>query len=346
MDLKTSPLKRPSAGYALLLTAVAVVLATVLIHQLGDGYSARKSLRDSAKASQSQALARIRTALLAFAVSQGDNSLSQPGNLPCPSLSPEGAPQTTCLNVHVGYLPEISVIKTNYTRNTVPMLWNSEQLGHQKSWAYAVSPQVLQANALGWSQWVDFSLPGLTVIVDQTTYKDVVAVVAAQLTPLGNDVLQATGHSALLSKADLLQAIAKRRHFQIQQTIATWLAINHQTEPKPTENLQAVAGDLIPVDSQCQCHCTSTRCQCGCNQAAQWQTDSNPATPFYSDGTDTTLIAGPARLTSQWPISHYSPSPMPGSGCRPANPFTCPLAPAGKSCDCTFAWPTDALSPS
>lgn len=340
-------MKRPAFGYALLLSALAMALASVLAHQTTSNWIAGRQQAQLTQASQAQTLSRIRLSLLAYAVSQGANSLSMAGNLPCPSLMPGGAPQTTCLNSNSGFLPEISVIKTNYTRNTVPMLWNTLQLDHDKSWAYAVSPQVLQANPLGWSQWVDFSKPDMTVFEGQNTHTETIAVVAEKLTQIGPNAWAASGNHVLLDKPSLLKAMADYRRVLINNTVSQWLENSGQAKPTASENLQpGLNGTLQSVDSQCQCHCTATRCQCGCAAAADWRNARQADIPVHSDASSTQTIFGPAQLKSRWPVSHYSPTPLPNSGCRPVDSFTCPLAPTGRFCDCSFSWPIGALGES
>lgn len=340
-------MKRPAFGYALLLSALAMALASVLAHETTSNWIAGRQQAHLTQASQAQTLSHIRMALLAFAVSQGANSLSMAGNLPCPSLMPGGAPQTTCLNSNGGFLPEISVIKTNYTRNTVPMLWNTLQLGHDKNWAYVVSPQVLQANPLGWSQWVDFSKPGMTVLVGQTHHTDVIAVVAEKLTQISQNAWAASGNHVLLDKPTLQKAMADYQRLLIHNTVLRWLKDSGQAKPTATENLQpGLNGRLQAVDSQCQCHCTATRCQCGCTAAADWRNARQVDIPVQSDASSTQTIFGPAQLKSRWPVSRYSPTPLPNSGCQPVDSFTCPLAQPGKFCDCNFSWPVGALGES
>ncbi|HEX4916463.1 MAG TPA: hypothetical protein VFV43_01060 [Limnobacter sp.] len=313
---------------------------------------------------QQQSLAAASSALLAFATRQGLNSHTQAGHMPCPARFSNGPSQTTCLNRNWGWLPGQAVARINYLNPGLALPYNAQQSGPEKSWQYAVSTQLIQPNTLGWSQWVDFSLPALTVLADGTTHPNVAAVIAHRIEALGPHTMQVEAPYVLISVRDLQANLGRRHAQEIAHTVhlhqrllppAIHWAQNH-------EYLVNLAPSLWqPIDSGCSCRCTRTRCTCQCaNQGGQWVSHAhcasgqshcttNPGPPQTSRCTSSTgqacVFQGTAQLQSQWPVARYLPAPGHNRACQPVAIQACPLsALPGQSCDCTFGWPISTLN--
>lgn len=348
----------------MLLMLLVCMLMFFAVRQAGETPLHHAHAQASKAAVQQQSLVAARSALLAFANRQGVNSHTHPGHMPCPALFSGGAAQTSCLNRNWGWLPGQAVAKINHLNPGLALPYNALQLGTEKSWQYAVSAQLIQTNALGWSQWVDFSLPSLTVIAQNTAHAEVAAVVAHRIEPLDMHSVRVEPPYTVISVSEL-QASLDHRHAQdIAHTL--WLhqlALGDTNQwVTPTEHLISVdVSQWQPVDPGCSCRCTRTRCTCQCtHQNGQWSSlapcasgqahciqtpGSSTASQCTSATNQPCVFMGTAQLQSQWPIARFLPVPGKNRACQPVRPNACPLsALAGQSCECNFGWPIGTLT--
>lgn len=362
---------KPQHGLALLATLVLLMLVGVFTLTLQTHINTQTNTKAQQQARTSQSLQTIRQNLLMFASLQGYNSHTQLGHLPCPApINPKDnqepqAPQTTCNKTPWGYLPIRSIAKTNYLNPSLAAQWNPSDMDANKQWMYAVSQQVIQPNELGWSQWVNFAQPSLTVHTESGIYSNIVAVVAENLKPLSGQAshYQASEPVLLLTQTELQSTIRKAQRAAIQNTLHAWKGKGlHQENLVQTPSTQANTLNWKAQASGCQCLCTKTSCACQCDGVGQWASNatctdtktqtsapcssnpqSSPTTTCTSSAEHPCIFKGPAQLASAWPISRFDPAPRADTSCTPSAPHLCPLGTKGDSCLCAFEWPDNTL---
>jgi type II secretory pathway pseudopilin PulG len=359
---------KPQRGLALLATLVLLMLVGVSMLTLQTHAKATADTKAQQHARTAQSLQTIRQNLLMFASLQGYNSHTQLGHLPCPApINPEEdedplAPQTTCNKTPWGYLPIRSIAKTNYLNPSLAAQWNLSDMDANKQWMYAVSQQVLQPNKLGWSQWVNFALPSLTVHTESGIYSGIVAVVAENIAPIPEQTshYQASDPVLLLTQTELQHTIRKAQRAAIQNTLHAWKGNgrNHENLVQ-TPSPQTSTLNWTAQTSGCQCLCTKTQCKCQCDAEGQWtstapctnetgtaactQNTQSLAYTCTSTATQMCIFKGPAQLASAWPISRFDPVPRADTSCTPSAQHICPLDPKGDGCLCAFEWPDNTL---
>lgn len=357
---------KQSEGLSMLLCVFLLIGSSLSMIGIFQHLQIRQQLRSEILASEQIELNHIRLNLLQFAMSQGYNSLTDLGRLPCPSQTEQGNPEVACLKANVGYLPRTSHTATNYLNQTV---------AHQRSrnietniWMYAVSEQVLQPNSLGWSQKVDWSKPSLVVRVGDQLINDVVALVAYQITPQ-KDHLEVEGPYTVITQTQLLKHL--RNHI-LQQVNATLTQLPSYASADQAYPFIDTSGEKpVAIDSSCHCRCTKTRCSCNCLADSVWQSQSpcqkgnsncktinqwlaEPTKPFFfqdlkiidketsicssADGSPC-VFKGPAQLLSEWGISAFKPVAAFARSCRPTHYATCPTSLNSSPCECFFGWP-------
>ncbi|HEY1057379.1 MAG TPA: hypothetical protein VGE55_01465 [Limnobacter sp.] len=320
------------------------------------------------KANTRLQLQTIQQTLLNFASRQGINTLTQPGHLPCPAASPGGQPLVVCTDKRVGFWPTTAVIKVNYLGSALGHTAVPNSPMRPIQWHYGVSAQLVQPNPLGWSQWVNFDLPTLTIRTPEGTHTGISAVVAANIQVDGPDQWTVQPPYLLLSQAELERALQTVVREQALFTVRRWIAnqtqvaASHSWVPQTHENLTIsnMPDRWQPQNSGCQCHCTKTRCTCGCAQQAHWvsmqtcagstgcsgsQLEPDGSTLFHciSSSTSSCMFKGPAGLNSRWPVSRYAPEAGSNRPCNPGQKPWCPTSPGAEACDCEFTWPASVL---
>lgn len=347
------------AGYSMLVVLVLLALGGFALQQLATEGRFSHQLAMEQQARASQILDGIKTSLLSFAGSQGIHSQSHLGHFPCPADQPEQAPKTTCLNKPWGYLPAHSAFSVNYLNLGLNVRHNEGGHSAHHNWQYAVSPQLLQPNALGWSRWVDYSQPSIKVWIKTENHRsqtDIAAVVAAKIERLGEHQYEVTGPYLLISVNELQHQMTEVQKHQIRDTMTTWMQLTASAglAPAPHENLSHSpnpGNTYIPVNSNCSCRCTRTRCTCQCDQPANWVSSgscvgNNPDCVELAAHTEcksvvgkACVMSGPAQLKSNWPISRFEPVAAANKSCRPTNRLECPLTRDSTACTCDFSWP-------
>ena len=346
-------------GYSLLVVMVLLALGGFGLQQLAkNGHFAHLMLLEQ-KVRQNQILDETKASLLGFAGSQGIHSQSHLGHLPCPADLPDQAPKTTCLNKPWGYLPARSSFSINYLNLGLNARHNEGETSAQHHWHYAVSAQLLQANALGWSRWVDYTQPSIQVRIkteNNRIHSGIAAVVATKIEPIDAHQYEISGPHLLISVRELQHQMTEVQKHQIRDTVTSWGQISASTGQTiaPNENLTPNAGainNLKPVDSNCSCRCTRTRCTCQCDQNAQWISSgpcvgSNPGCLEHSTHTECSsslevacVMGGPSQLKSHWPVSRFEPVAAANKSCRPVSRHECPLTTDSTPCICDFSWP-------
>ena len=361
-------MNKPAAQVgASLLVAVWVIACVGLlgIQQLNSQYT-QWSTATQTLASEMTELNRIKKELLQFASQQGLNSLSDPGRLPCPSLTPMGQPQVQCLHARMAYLPRLTHSATNYLNQAIAHT-PSTQAG-SKAWHYAVSPQLLQPNSLGWSQKVNWSLPALSVQSGENLLTNVAAVVARGL-DLQDGVITFESPVTMVTVEELQTQISQSQLFQVNAILSTLPVGLAMDQLKPF--VKESSGTASPSDASCRCRCTKTRCECNCTEPAWWVSDesclrdtetcqtvknwNSSGLPHYvrratQDRSEHTtlclssfespcVVNGPTWLLSQWPVSHYKPVAAQGRSCQPDQISECPLSSRTTPCECFYGWP-------
>lgn len=351
-------------GYSLLIVLVLMVLGGFALQQLATDGRFSHQLAMEQQAREGQILDGIKTSLLSFAGSQGIHSQSHLGHLPCPADLPEQPPKTTCLNKPWGHLPAHSSFSINYLNLGLNARHNEGETSAQRYWHYAVSAQLLQANALGWSRWVDYTQPAIQVRIktgDHRIHTDIAAVVAAKIERLGEHQYEITGPYLLIPVHELQhQMMAVQKH-QIRDTVQTWaqLSTSAGLTLAPHENLtqgSSLGESYNPLNSNCGCRCTRTRCTCQCDQPADWVSSggclgTNPDcvehaahTECRSTGEKACVMTGPSQLKSNWPVSRFEPVAAANKSCRPDKRHECPLGRDTTACTCDFSWPDNVKS--
>lgn len=344
----------------MLAALVCMVVLGLLGQQLLQSKQRHNDIKQGGKIAQAQSLQQSRQSLLAFASLQGFNSHTQLGHLPCPSNTPGGPAQTTCLQKPWGYLPVQSVSKVNYLNAGLPAVWNGLDTDLDKHWMYAVSQQVIQANALGWSQWVNFDLPTINVRIGQQVHTGVVAIIAQHIEPLAEDEYVAQEPALLLHLDDLQALIRDAQEAHLLAALRSWGKPPFAHENLKPANHPTGGSNWQAVNSECQCRCTKTRCTCSCEGEGQWasaaacdannprctkQTSQSGLTwQCTSTPSESCVFSGPAQLQTQWPVSRFEPVASAAKSCRPNTHHTCPLSPSSTACICLFSWPDPVLS--
>lgn len=351
-------------GYSLLIVLVLLMLGGFALQQLAINGRFSHQLEVEQQVRESQILHDLKTSLLSFAGSQGIHSQSHLGHLPCPADLPDQAPKTTCLNKPWGYLPTRSSYSINYLNPGLNARHNERETSVQRHWHYAVSAQLLQPNALGWSRWVDYSQPGIQVRIkteNHRTQTDIAAVVAAKIERLGEHQYEVAGPYLLISVNELQRQMTEVQKHQIRDTLTTWmqltasagLALAHHENLSGSPNS---GNTYTPVNSNCSCRCTRTRCTCQCDQPANWVSSGSCVgtnldcvelaahTECKSVVGKACVMSGPGQLKSNWPISRFEPVAAANKSCRPINRHECPLTRDSTACTCDFSWPDNVKS--
>lgn len=351
-------MNRPN-GYSLLVVLVLMALSGFALRQLTTDKRFAHQLTLEQQARESQILDDIKASLLSFAGSQGIHSQSHLGHLPCPADLPEQPPKTTCLNKAWGYLPAHSSFSVNYLNLGLNTRNNERENSAQRHWHYAVSAQLLQANALGWSRWVDYTQAAMQVRVkadNPQIYTDIAAVVAAKIERLAEHQYEVTGPYRLISVSELQHQMSTFQAHQIKDTLTAWVQLSTSagTAPAPHENLKQSPSQIYaytPVNSNCSCRCTRTRCTCQCEHLGNWVSPgsclgTNPDCVEHEAHSECTsaegkvcVMSGSARLKSNWPVSRFEPVAASNKSCRPISRHECPLARDSAACTCDFSWP-------
>lgn len=314
------------------------------------------------QARQTQILEHIRTNLLGFAGNQGIHSQSHLGHLPCPADVAEAEPKTTCLQKPWGYLPVHSKTALNYLNQGINARNNELEPSTRQHWHYAVSAQLLQPNALGWSRWVDYSKPAIRIRIpseNNRTEEHIAAVVARSIRISAEHQYEITPPYITISVRELRTQMQQVQLHLLRDTLHTWLQENHiNAENFTNENLAKTTEDssYTPINSNCTCRCTRTRCTCNCEGEGKWTSQNsclgeNPLcaqeeneTVCTSTAEASCVFSGPARLQSSWPISRFEPVASSNKSCRPIQRHECPLSPNSVACVCDFSWP-DSTKP-
>lgn len=376
MDSQTMSTHHPKPtvqGLQLGLALPMLLLALLMVSALGlETIRARQTQAASRQEEERTArleLQHLRQALLAHATLKGMNSHTHAGNLPCPAPNSTGVPPATCLNAWMGYLPTEARSAVNHLRLGLDTQPNPGQRQAEKSWMYAVSPQVIQPNTLGWSQWVDWSKTPLTVDAEGQRFEQVVAVIAQGLRTVGAFHVEAEPPYILLGVNELQTEISRNQLQLAQSTVSQWLeqaghvGVNEHLLTSPQ------TGKAQPHWPACSCQCAQTRCTCQCageswwasnancigntdrcKAPADWGAQPNPqALPqglpsqrlCHAAAGESCVFAGPARLWSAWPVSSTLPVAASGKACQQfRGGVNCPTSPSGTACVCEFNWPS------
>ncbi|MCQ8897447.1 hypothetical protein NQT62_13480 [Limnobacter humi] len=355
-----------SRGQALLAALVALALVTVSSTGFWSMWHNQQQAQFQRSANTRLQLWAMKQTLLNFASRQGINTLTQAGHLPCPANTPGGAPRVVCSNARVGYWPATTVIKTNYLGSALgPTTAPASSKQPAPAWYYGVSSQLVQPNPLGWSQWVNFDLPPLTVNTPEGIQTNIAAVAATGIQVLGPDYWQVEPPYLLISLRELQSAVRSVVQQQTLFTLQRWALYEQQrlnsgpVAPQTNENLQpaGTANRWQAINAGCQCHCTKTRCTCSCSQNAHWisrdtcagsngcsgsqlEPDGTPLFHCVSTAYSACSFKGPAGLDSRWPISRFKPEAGINRPCNPTAEPLCPTSPGADACDCEFSWPS------
>lgn len=328
-------------GYAFLVVLVLVMLAGFVTSKIAESGTHQHALQLEQQARQSQILDHIRSGLLGFAANQGIHSQSHLGHLPCPANIPEGPPQTTCLAKPWAYLPLHSKTGINYLNQGISAGKHELQPSASKHWQYAVSAQLLQPNALGWSRWVDYSKPAMQIRIPaqhNRIEENIVAVVAQAIQNTGEHHYDVTPPYMLIRVNELRAHMANAQIHLLRDTLSS---TSHTNNP-PHENLIEAPGKsntYTPVNSNCACRCTKTKCTCTCDASGQWVSTSSEQATCTSTPESPCIFAGPASLKSRWPVSRFEPVAASNKSCRPTQRQECPLSTNNTACTCDFSWP-------
>ncbi|MCR2745147.1 hypothetical protein [Limnobacter parvus] len=351
-------------GLTLLVLLVLLVLGGFALAQVSNAGYLQQKLKLQQHARESQILDHIRTGLLGFAGNQGIHSQSHLGHLPCPAIQAGGIPATTCLNKPWGFLPVQSKTAVNYLNQGIDARQNELEPSTRHHWHYAVSAQLIQPNALGWSRWVDYTQPAIQIEIPAENNRvetQIAGVVAHQLEPIGKHQYRVTPPYALIRVSELRAHMASIQTGLIKQTLKTW----QETKSSPIleladhENLQlanASTNTYSAIDSQCSCRCTKTRCNCNCGMPAQWQSagtcvgsnancnEQENQSICTSDVHAPCVFAGPSWLKNEWPVGRFEPVAAANKSCRPSVINQCPLSTGSDACTCDFSWPDNTKS--
>lgn len=351
-------------GLALLVLLILLALGGFALAQISNAGHVQHQIKVQQQARQSEILNHIRTSLLGFAGNQGIHSQSHLGHLPCPAAQPDGFfPLTTCLSKPWGLLPTQSKIAVNYLNQGIDARQNELEPSTRHQWQYAVSKQLLQPNALGWSRWVDYNQPAIEIQVpteNNRTEGDIAAVVAHHIKPLGEQQYRITPPYLVIKVTELRTHMTKVQMGLMSNTLHAWLKLvppaMAPTSPPTNDHENLIALNVnkqtfSAIDSKCSCRCTKTRCTCGCEGAGKWQSNFSCVgnnlncieKEFFSSCTSNSeapcVFSGPAGLQSQWPVSRFEPVAATNKTCRPTERNQCPVSTSSEACTCDFSWP-------
>lgn len=353
-------------GASLLALTAVLCLCGMILVAWGESKLERQNLHQQIELSTLQELKQIRLSLFAHANLKGLNSLTHPGNMPCPSATPNGTTPATCLNAWLGYLPIESRSAVNHLRLAIHAKPNAKSVSQDKFWRYAVSPQVIQPNELGWSQWVDWTQASLTVLHDGEITSDVAVAVAENLEFLDTYKVQTHGSYLLLRTSDLQRAVSNAQTASILNTFNTWKSQNPQMFQHENLMWDEQTQTAQPKWPDCKCSCTRSRCTCACEDDSWWtstaacltesetcQATSKWNTAVLAKGKplsyvcnakkgSTCIFKGNSRLLSAWPVSTTLPVAAKGKSCEQFEFGFCPLSSSSTSCTCDFNWPSNS----
>lgn len=350
-------------GYSLLALLILIFMLGFAALEFRNNEVFKQSLLLQQKARETQILEQIRASLLGFSANQGLHSQSHLGHLPCPAIQAGEYAQTTCLNKPWGYLPVHSKIAINYLNAGIDARFNDMDLSTNTQWQYAVSSQVIQPNALGWSRWVNFSKPSIQVrISDENDHikTNIVAVVAKTITPIAEHQYDISSPYVLVHVNELKMHMKRTQQHQLKMMLTAWQQLNPQFNASTSDHENMLLADTLsnlyqPFDSGCQCRCTKTRCSCHCQNTGKWTSpascqDNNPNCASNNTQTDCTslpnqpcIFNGPAHMKNLWPVSHFEPIAAINKSCRPSYSNQCPLSQNSTACLCHFSWPNNTL---
>lgn len=355
-------------GTSLMALTVILCLSAVILLTWGDSRSKAQNLSQQIELSTLQELKHIKASLFAHANLKGFNSLTQPGNLPCPSGTPGGTTPASCLNAWFGYLPIESRSAVNHLRLAIHSKPNAISVSKDKSWRYAVSPQLIQPNELGWSQWVNWNQPSITVWHDGQMTTDVAIVVSEGMELLDGYTLRIWGAHLLIRTPDLKREVSNSQTASVMSTFNTWLQSNPEAYTHENLNWNAQTNMAQPKWADCQCSCTRTRCTCACQEdswwtsnfaclsesetcqsISKWDASSMPkgkalAHVCKAQQGNTCVFKGSARPLSAWPVSSTLPVAAKGKACEQFGFGSCPLSINSTPCVCDFNWPSNSRS--
>ncbi len=351
-------------GHVLFAVILFLVFLALGLSAIGDSMALKAQFDQHRERHDQQALVHAKQSLLSYAAAQGFHAQSHLGNLPCPALLSDSNPQTSCNNKPWGFLPMRSNAKVNFLQPGVASTQAMNPPQQQRAWQYAVSQQVIQPNKLGWSRWVDWSAPAMTVQIEGAsphTLQGVAVVVSQGIQPLSDHTYQVQPPYMVIFSHELRLYIEHVERITLEHSLMGWL----HNDPNPAqarqwhhENLLATTQpDMFqPNDSACACRCTKTRCTCQCAQAGQWLSNSpcegspemctrQPEGQYActSGPSQPCVFKGAAQLQSHWPVSHFDPPPAAHRACRPSSMNICPLSDQTQACECTFSWPEQTL---
>lgn len=334
-------------GLSLPILAIVLALSGLALAQINASGQYKQKLDLEQLARQNQVLDHIRAGLLGFTAQQGIHSQSHLGHLPCPAVQANSIAQTTCLQKPWGYLPMRSKTATNYLNVGIDARTNELEPSTRRDWQYAVSPQLIQPNDLGWSRWVDFSKPGLQVRIpaeNNRVERNIVAVVAHTILPMAEHQYDITPPYFLIREHELREHMTRIQIHLLKDTLKSWIATNTAADNSTlagAENLEPATvspGSFKLVNSNCSCRCTRTRCTCACDSTGQWRLEQD-GTNCTSTVDEPCVLYGPASMRSAWPVSRFEPVAAINKSCRPNQRNQCPLSNGAEACICDFSWP-------
>ncbi|MDH4396014.1 MAG: hypothetical protein QE278_10070 [Limnobacter sp.] len=364
MEVKPSSRYRLQQGAALMALIVVLCISGMLLLAWGESKSKAQNLTRQIELGTLQELKHIKASLFAHATVKGLNSLTHPGNMPCPSSTPTATTPASCLSAWLGYLPIESRSAVNHLRLAIHSKPNARSVANDKSWMYAVSPQLIQANELGWSQWVDWTQPSLAVWHNGSIITDVAVVVAEGLEALDGYTVKASGAHVLIRVPELRRAVFKAQEAAVNNTFNTWLNQNQEVFTHENLSWNSQSKTVQPKWSDCQCNCTRTRCNCACNGDSWWVSNSaclletETCKPLEkwdattlpkgkqlshvcnAQGGSPCVFKGSSRLLSAWPVSSTLPVASKGKACENFTFGSCPLSTSNSACACDFNWPS------
>ena len=298
-------------------------------------------------------LFQIKQSMLAFASLQGFSNSNETGRLPCADRNSDGVADAPCYQQDrlAGKLPVLSRITPNSWIAGLPVkpTVRAEQL------FYAVAPRATNGLAIDWSEPIDAGqLLHVTNSNGQSLCENCAAVVAEKgYQQAQSNVMVIDGLYQCISFHELAAVV----HLKARALVAQQLQRATQSGQGVASSIHHVvaAGNRLDfLNSGCACNCTKTQCSCNCSAPSQWVsnaacTNSSTGTCITSQGqtrctastNQTCVFKGAASLGSFWPISKFTPQPLPGSACSSAVAIqtSCPLSLTSTACNCQFDWP-------
>jgi hypothetical protein len=364
MEAISATLKPIQNGAALMALIVVLCISGIVLLAWGESESKKQNLSQLRELRGLLELKHIKSNLLAHANLKGLNSLTHPGNVPCPASTPEGITPASCINSWLGYLPIESRSAVNHLRLAVSAKPNGKSLLLDKSWRYAVSPQLIQPNELGWSQWVDWNQPSLSVWHDDQVTTDVAVLVAEGIELLDGHTVKASGVHVLIRVSELKNAVLKSQIAAVNNTFNGWKSQSPEMFTHENLSWDGQSNTAQPKWADCQCSFTRPRCNCKCNEDSWWTSnaaclvESDTCKPIekwdpailpkgqfrshlcHAQEGNSCMFKGNSRLLSGWPVSSTLPVAAKGKACENFGFGSCPLSTSSSACVCDFNWPS------